>query len=1332
MNSTFLSSLSEAIQGLVKDSKTFELIRLFLEMLLESVILKAAVPVDLHANTCEYVFDTNGHASLVINPGNSGLVYRPDDEHLEQHIQEFLGAGFSQEIRQISRMFTETSQDLDFPPLFKAMKFCSTPIHLFFSLLSDLCETPPTTLSFLHNPLFVPHFHDLHLSFVEESPGPSEGEFRPSSIFPSPFELSSLRGPNSHNLLHNFLTDLCTFKPETPILMAFELAPPNDLVDLNNILHPSPTSADPPRPFLLPLSEPQKLDDGTVYLKALENMKPLSKFTEFLVSGKISVFSQTVIMWYIQCVLGVDARFNLGLAGSPLQRDDIFVDRFFRFHINPLPSLPASPRTEESTYSLSSEIRRVSQYFVELINKLNKHDLIPVLTIDTNKSFHSVGVTAITSLVENKHLPSVILEDLDSLPSIQSPNIAFVLSQRLHHPIQWISDILRDLQDWHRAKQIPGFDRDLLNDSLSNVLPDYLLMYHGLFYDPEVSRWNDFLNTLNERSTGEGKESNIMFLTDDLYQPARASILSESQLHLRSLGEIDRLRSDPTIPHSDHSQGSEATTASYQFGPRWDREDIPKYALKADENRSQETAKLSSESNKTESLRTQSLIPLAYQSQDGELQERLLSHSSAPTVKISPIILEITDPVMEDDKEKCSRQTEEEKQIRDSIQQIFSRVLEKNSFSWNFSISRDFYSIDTSKIDMTETFDHTLFDTIYDEEIDKSLQRCLYILLKTGRADNIQVDASFVDSLCACLGGDDEQCCQRSFALLTILYDDHLDEPLKERVLQNLKDTRIDKDNYQAIFLLRVHDYALLRNTKTFSYSDVNWEHVSYFKPTNYTIRLSHMSFVRDAVIMFRNRCSLNIFNPQLIVGRLVDYYHPFSLTKEEIAKFSQTVIHDYLTNLFTSIIVFSITLNHPLPPHIIELYADTPTKSVGVNAMNHFHIPVTQNLDTRPFSYQILERFVRYHSEDSVGDQISNLSLGVINNHFDTNSVLVVLHPLFFSHLWRLDVATMMQVHNEYAAEAVNILRSSFAQSTFAHSATKMDSHGLVLYAIHTPPQFGRFLDSLITFHTKSQPLEVTNFLLFADYINFCSPFGDGRLFQHLIQTLFSPLTPVSTNEIEQAGLTMTIRWLNLTNTWLPKGFDNPLLRFLTLSALSNRRVSNDELSKLSKCGVGREYWFVSPSITLRPNLPQSFAWLCVVARMGHWNFDDLAEDDIRAFVRRLLMYCLSPYPAIVSLALIALSNIVANTGPSVHHLLFRMNTIDVVISSVEQSSHLDDYEAGLSIISGLLRTRRKRFHRNEELSLDITPLEKQFGVLARTVLSLIRFLLRHSQHPE
>ncbi|KAK2946446.1 hypothetical protein BLNAU_18611 [Blattamonas nauphoetae] len=1257
--STFVNSLSDAIRGWGKGPKTFDVIGVYIEMLLESVFRSAAVPNEPNANSCKYVFDTNGHASLVIRRDKSGVVYGPDDKHLTQHIQEFLDADFSQEICHISRMFTETNKHLSTLHHFKAWILHSTPIQPFFGLLSEFCETPPRTLSFLHNPLFVPHFRDLHLSFVEENPGPSGDEFIPSSLIPSPFKLSSIKDPNSHPLLRSFFTKLCAFPGKSSILMAFRLVSPSDLADLNNILHPSPTLHLPPRPFLLPLSQPCQSKDGIIFVKSLGNMIPLSKFTEFLISGKIPVSSHTVVMWYIQCVLGVEARFNLHLAESPLQQDDIVVDSFFRFHINPLPSLSTCTIAEETTYSLS----------------------------------------LIVSLVESDILPSIILEDLDFFPSIQSPNPKHIPSFRLKRRNQWISDILMDLQDWYRGKQIPGFDHPRLFNSLSLLISQLLSEYRPLLDIYEESHWNDFLNTLTERAAGEQKEYGTMFLADDIFKSARESLFNEAEKNFRDLGGINHLMSSIAFPHSGGSTDTETKTASYQSDPKWGRDDTDVYALKADEYKSRSTAKLSLESNTLGSSELLSQNPLASQSQDGEFQEPLLSRNPIHPVKLSPILIESTDPVREDDEARHSRQAEEERQIKDSLDKITKGAKKQHKFTWNFSISPDL-TINFSQIDMTETFDHTLFDTIDNEEIDKSLLRCLYILQKTERADHIQIDDIFVASLCDCLGGDDETCCPKSYVLLLVLYEHYLKDSQKQQVLKNLKDAFVDQNQYQAGFLIRVHSFVLRRNTDTFSYSDVNWEHVSLFEPTDYNVRLRHMVFVSDAVAVFRNRCSLDIFDPHKIVRRLVEYYHPFSLTHEEITKFGETDDIDPITRLFASIIVFSITLNQTLSPRIIELYATTEIEYVDMRAVSLFLIPLTRNLGTRPLSYLLLERFIRQPFEVGFSQLIYMLSLGVMNNHFDTTSLPVFLHPFFISHLFHLDIVRMVQVQGEHFDKAIHILRSAFVKSATT------DGHDMILYATHPPPQFGRFLDFLFTFHTKSQTLDVTTFLLFTNYIFFCSPFGEGRLFRRIFGTLFSPLTPKDSLKTERLGLETTICWLQLTNTWLPKGFDNPLLWFLTPSTLSNRRLTNDELSKLKAVVDGREQWLIKSIDDGSFPLSRHLEWRCVVARMGHWNFRFLEKTETDAFVQKLLVDCFSPYPAIVSLALIALSNIVSSTGPTVHRILCQMDTIDVVISSVDKSSHLEDYENGICVIGILLRSIRDFRNKKEMVDHDFADL--------------------------
>ncbi|KAK2959729.1 hypothetical protein BLNAU_5218 [Blattamonas nauphoetae] len=170
-----------------------------------------------------------------------------------------------------------------------------------------------------------------------------------------------------------------------------ESVSPSEFNEFKTILHPPPHTSRQPRPFLLPLTEPLQSEDGTIFLMSLENVLSLSKFTEFLISRKIPA----VIVWYIECILGVESRLNLGLADLPLQQDDIVVDNLFRFHINPLPSSPTSGNGYESAYSVSSEIQRVSQYFVELIDNLKKSNLLLIPTITINEIFHSIEERAV-------------------------------------------------------------------------------------------------------------------------------------------------------------------------------------------------------------------------------------------------------------------------------------------------------------------------------------------------------------------------------------------------------------------------------------------------------------------------------------------------------------------------------------------------------------------------------------------------------------------------------------------------------------------------------------------------------------------------------------------------------------------------------------------------------------------------------------------------------------------------------------------------------------------------------------------------------------------------
>ncbi|KAK2961609.1 hypothetical protein BLNAU_3407 [Blattamonas nauphoetae] len=273
--SYYYQSLSDAFLGWLNDSTPFDLIRVFVEMLLESLLLKTAIGDHADADGYEHVFDSNGHACL---------------------------------------------------------------------------------------------------------------------------------DSNGHPDLRNFLATLCAFPTESSILMTFQGVSPSELNEFQNILHPPPNTSRQPRPFLLPLSEPLQSEDGTIYLKPLGNMLPLSKFMEFLILRKIP----TVIQWYIECILGVEARFNLQNANLSLQQDDIMVDNFFRFNINPLPSFPASRNGDVDGSSISSGIQQVSQYIVELIANLEANHLILVPSIDTNDIFHLLQERATG---QRKELSTKFLKD---------------------------------------------------------------------------------------------------------------------------------------------------------------------------------------------------------------------------------------------------------------------------------------------------------------------------------------------------------------------------------------------------------------------------------------------------------------------------------------------------------------------------------------------------------------------------------------------------------------------------------------------------------------------------------------------------------------------------------------------------------------------------------------------------------------------------------------------------------------------------------------------------------------------------------------------------------
>ncbi|KAK2943263.1 hypothetical protein BLNAU_21835 [Blattamonas nauphoetae] len=1239
---TFVKSLSGAILGFFEDSIDFDLIGLFLEMLLESVIGRAAAPDDLPENRDEFVFDTSGHACLVLRPGSGCPVYELDDKHLTQRIHDFLRADFSHEIGVISRMFIQTNRDLSLSSPF----FPNSAMNL----------------------LIVRSFHDLHLSFVEKNPGPSGDEFLSISGLPDPFVLSSIKDPDSHSLLRPLLTEIYTFAQESLILMRFQVVSRSDVNHIKATLRPS-------GPFLLPLSEPHQSEDGTIFVKSLEKVITLSEFMKLLVSKG----NPTVMMWYIESILGVEARLNLHVADSPLQRDDIVVNRFFRFLVNPLSSLRASPVAVEHNFPVTSEIGRVTSFFVELVDTLEEHHLIVIPSIRVNAIFHSIGLSAITSIMNTFHLHPISHDDLKSFPSIMDIDTNNLPSSPLSNTNQWVSDILHDLEVWYSQVPNQQFDLPLLKDSLSRVLFQLLSECRALLDNDEESVWQDFVVTLRRRAKDSEKELDTTFLTDDIFKIARSSILAESQHRFTTLEGTYRLAGDPISSYQIQRLDPEAPTVSSRSEPIYGSQESFVSEFLAHENGSILSTELSLVSNRTNSLQTSTPNPLDSQRAGGELRGRRLSHTSVNTIQLSPIAFGPTncfpDFAPEDDTSKFTRQTEEERQIQVSLHEINSKALKKHNFSWNYSVDLGFV-IERSQIDVKEQFDHTLFNTEDNNTLEKRLQRCINILQKTGRVDHLDLTHSFVDQLCDCLCGDHAQCCQSSFLLLLILFEGHFDCVLQQRVLWNLKDAFLDRNHYQVAFLLRVH-LTMLRSSETFSYSDVNWTHLSSFKTMDYNVRLAHIVFVRDAVVLFRNRCSVDVFNPKVIVGRLVDNYTLFSLTPEEVTNFSKAPDIDYLTSLFTSIVVFSLTINRPLPPQITELYASTAPQPVALDEVSPFLIPLTRNTDTKPFSDLLLGRFIRHRCDRRISSQLHFLSLGVKNNHFDSTSLLVILHPFFISHLWHLDLMTMIHADDDPPQKTIRILLTSFSQFRDTNNPL------LILYAAHPPPQFGPFLDSLISFHNSSQGLDVDFLATFSDFVSFCAPFGDGQLYQHLTQTLFSHLIPNGSKYEDTSRLAVILRYLRLTNTWLPKGFENPLLRFITPSAFSNRSLESCELLTLKNSVVGRAQWSIDPTDHEGISRPVDLECLCMVARMGLWQFDYFDEAYVRKFVRKLLCDCFSPFPAFVSVALLALSNIVANTGPSVHRILSQMDAVDVVMWAVAKSLHLDDYEAGLRITS-------------------------------------------------
>ncbi|KAK2946875.1 hypothetical protein BLNAU_18174 [Blattamonas nauphoetae] len=403
-----------------------------------------------------------------------------------------------------------------------------------------------------------------------------------------------------------------------------------------------------------------------------------------------------MIKWYIECILGVEARLNLELATSPLQHDDVVVDNLFRFHINPLPSLATSGNGYESAISISSEIQQAANYFVDLIANLNHNNLILVPPVNIDDIFHSIGVSAISSLVETNLLPSDILQDLDSFTSIQFQTFP---SQQLPDTPQWTSVILYDIQTWFCRTRNQDTAQPLRNDSLSLVLPQLLSKYYYLLEDHEKSHWDMFLDTLHRITASQQIERPLVFLAHDIFKLARESIHTESLLHLRDLGGED----SETATASFTSQAGHIYTRS-QTGQRWEGDDSFIYALKPDDTKSKSTARQplgsylttiqSLNSNRTGSSQTVITNPASHQLQGGILSERLSSSAEVNPMALSPIDLGNAPMVPEfppeDDQSKLSRQLEEERQILTSLHLISLEAQNQHNLSSNLSVSQDF------------------------------------------------------------------------------------------------------------------------------------------------------------------------------------------------------------------------------------------------------------------------------------------------------------------------------------------------------------------------------------------------------------------------------------------------------------------------------------------------------------------------------------------------------------------------------------------------------------------------------------------------------------------
>ncbi|KAK2950187.1 hypothetical protein BLNAU_14873 [Blattamonas nauphoetae] len=237
-------------------------------------------------------------------------------------------------------------------------------------------------------------------------------------------------------------------------------------------------------------------------------------------------------------------------------------------------------------------------------------------------------------------------------------------------------------------------------------------------------------------------------------------------------------------------------------------------------------------------------------------------------------------------------------------------------------------------------------------------------------------------------------------------------------------------------------------------------------------------------------------------------------------------------------------------------------------------------------------------------------------------------------------------------------------------------------LFAVFPPP---RLVDIVFSSPKVVQPtfeLWLCLLVFARDFATFAAPFGAcsslAKLFKLLAPFDLNPKQDVLDTLWVVGEIVVSLHWLNF-----PAHFDSPLLCHLPSLNCAQRGI----LQTLSShSGIPSLVMPLAP-LTSDDQLERIFSDIPTNhQQMGQCSLllryvatEDVMDLDGTVFVKILVLFLLSPIPALVSAAFEFFLRYVSVSSDSVRMDLVKLGLLDYIVIAVSKSSFLDDYEKGI-----------------------------------------------------